>query len=56
MTPAYDHHWRWRCRLPERHGTACRVIARGRMNSIQIEFAADRVRHIVSRYAVRRNP
>ena len=45
--------WRLRCRLSERHGTACRVIARGTMNSVQIEFA-DGVRHIVSRYAIRR--
>lgn len=54
MTPAFDHHWRLRVRLPERHGTACRVVARGKMNSVQIEFAADRVRHIVSRYSIRR--
>lgn len=47
------HYWRLRCRLPERHGSACRIVATGRMNSICIEFA-DGVRHIVSRYAVRR--
>lgn len=47
------HFWRLRCRLPERHGSPLRVIARGTMNSVQIEFA-DGVRHIVSRYAIRR--
>lgn len=50
---AFDHFWRWRRNLPERHGQSCRVIARGKMNSIQIEFE-DGTRHIVSRYAVRR--
>lgn len=50
---ALTHYWRLRCRLPDRHGTPCRVIARGTMNSVQIEFA-DGVRHIVSRYSIRR--
>lgn len=49
------HYWRLRVRLPERHGQPCRVIACGTMNSILIEFA-DGVRHVVSRYAVRRLP
>ena len=48
------HYWRLRCRLPERNGQACRVLARGAMNSILIEFG-DGVRHVVSRYAVRRS-
>lgn len=47
------HFWRLRCRLPERHGTGCRVIARGTMNSVQIEFE-DGVRHIVSHFSIRR--
>jgi hypothetical protein len=46
------HYWRVRATLPDRFGQPCRVLARGRMNSICIEFA-DGVRHIVSRYAVR---
>jgi hypothetical protein len=50
----FDHVWWWRVNLPERKGQACRVIARGRMNSIWIEFESDGVNHIVSRYAVRR--
>ena len=36
-----------------RHGQPCRVVARGRMNSIQIEFARG-LNVITSRYAVRR--
>lgn len=47
------HYWRVRATLPERFKQPCRIIARGRMNSICIEFE-DGVRHIVSRYAVRR--
>ena len=26
----YDHVWHWHSRLPERKGTACRVVARSR--------------------------
>lgn len=47
------HYWRVRTTLPERFGEHCRVTARGRMNSVQVEFA-DGVRHIVSRWSVRR--
>lgn len=51
--PTLDHVWRLRCRLGDLHGNPCRILARGKMNSILIEFA-DGTRHIVSRYAVRR--
>jgi hypothetical protein len=47
------HVWRLRATLPERFGEPCRVTARGRMNSIEIQFA-DGVKHIVSRWAVRK--
>lgn len=47
------HYWRLRATLPDRYREPCWVLARGRMNSIEIQFA-DGVRHIVSRYAVRR--
>lgn len=53
ISAAFDHYWRLRARLPERHGTRCRVLARGKMNTICVEFE-DGVRHFVSRYAVRR--
>ena len=49
----FDHVWFWRSRLPERKGERCRVLARGRMNSILVEFT-DGYRTITSRYAVRR--
>lgn len=51
---AMTHVWFWRTNLPERKGEPCRVVARGRMNSVCVEFA-DGVRHIVSRYAVRKS-
>lgn len=47
------HYWFWKKWLPERHGQPCRVLARGRMNSVLVEFA-DGWRVITSRYAVRR--
>ena len=48
-----DHVWFWRVRLPERKDEPCRVVARGRKNSVLIEFA-DGLRVITSRYAVRK--
>lgn len=48
-----DHVWFWRSRLPERKGQSCRVVARGRMNSVLVEFA-DGFRVVTSRYAVRK--
>jgi hypothetical protein len=47
------HVWRLRVRLPERFGEACRVLARGTMNSCLIEFQ-DGTRHVASRFAVRK--
>lgn len=48
-----SHVWFWRKRLPERKGQACRVLVRGSMNSILVEFE-DGYRVVTSRYAVRR--
>ena len=47
------HVWFWRKRLPERRGQSCRVLARGTMNSILVEFK-DGYRVVTSRYAVRK--
>lgn len=49
----YPYVWFWRSRLPERKGLACRVLARGTMNSILVEFE-DGFRVVTSRYAVRK--
>lgn len=51
----WPHRWHWRSRLPERHGQPCRVLARGRLNSILVEFE-DGFRVVTSRFAVRRRP
>ena len=47
------HYWFWRSKLPERKGQHCRVLARGKMNSILVEFG-DGFRVVTSRWAVRR--
>ncbi len=49
-----SHVWYWRCRFPERNGDPCRVLARGALNSILVEFQ-DGFRVVTSRYAVRRS-
>lgn len=48
------HVWFWRCRLPERKGERCRVLACGSLNSVLVQFA-DGFRVVTSRYAVRRS-
>lgn len=47
------HFYRWAKYRPDWKGRACRVLARGRMNSALIEFT-DGERAVVSRFAVRR--
>jgi len=47
------HYWFWKKKLGERNRQPCRVLARGKMNSILVEFE-DGYRVITSRYAVRR--
>jgi hypothetical protein len=48
----FTHIWFWRSRLSERKGQLCKVIARGKLNSILVEFA-DGFKVVTSRYAVR---
>jgi hypothetical protein len=50
----YDQIWYWRSRLPERKGQRCRVLVRGKRNTVLVEFE-DGVRVVTSRYAVRRS-
>ena len=45
--------WFWKSRLPERKGQPCKVLVRGGMNSILVEFE-DGQRVVTSRYAVRK--
>jgi hypothetical protein len=49
----FDHIWFWRKRLPERKGQQCRILVRGSMNSILVEFE-DGFEVVTSRWAVRR--
>lgn len=49
----FDYVWYWRCRLPERKGTRCRVLVRGGKNTIAVQFE-DLEFVFTSRYAVRR--
>jgi hypothetical protein len=51
--PVFDHVWYWKSRLPERKGQLCRVVARGKLNSVWVEFE-DGFRVVTSRYAVRK--
>jgi hypothetical protein len=53
--PSFEatHRWRVRTRLPERFGQACRVLLRGRMNTVIVEFD-DGHRVATSRWNVRR--
>lgn len=49
----FDRVYRWRKYNPALYGRRCRVLARGRLNSVLVEFEGG-VRRGVSRYAVRR--
>ena len=49
----FTHTWFWKSKLPERKGQECRVVARGKMNSILVEFK-DGYKVVTSRYAVRK--
>lgn len=48
----FDHIWFWKSKLPERKGQRCRVLVRGKMNSVLVEFQ-DGYRVITSKWAVR---
>lgn len=62
-TPLPDHLYRWKtarcpfmgqkCGSHPFYRRACRVVARGRMNSVLVEFENGE-KAVVSRYAVRR--
>ena len=47
------HRWRVHTRLPDRFGQACRLLARGAMNTILVEFE-DGYRVSTSRNYVKR--
>lgn len=47
------HYWRLHCRLPERYKQHCRILVRGSLGSILIEFE-DGARYVVGWRTVRR--
>lgn len=46
--------WRVATRYPDRKGTLCRVLVRGKMNSCLVEFVNDGYRTVTSRNYVRK--
>jgi hypothetical protein len=50
----YPYIWRVKTRYPDRKGTRCRVIARGRMNTCYLEFETDKYRSFTSRNYIRK--
>lgn len=51
--PEYGFEWYWKAKLPERKGEACRILIRGGMNSVLVEFERDGYRVVTASYAVR---
>ena len=47
------HKWFWKKRLPERKNQLCRILVRGKMNSVLVEFD-DGYKVVTSWFAVRR--
>jgi len=54
-TNRYPLVWWWRARLPDRKCQACRVVVRGSLGTVLVEFP-DGFRVATSRHAVRRRP
>ena len=52
---SYNYIWFWKAKFPERKGQRCRVVKRGGMNSILVEFE-DGFQTLTSRNAVRQAP
>lgn len=53
VTTIFPYIWRVKTKFPERFGKPCRVLARGKMNSCEVEFE-DGFRAITSRNYLRR--
>lgn len=49
---SFPYIWFWLTKLPDRKGQSCRVLVRGKMNTILVEFE-DGFMTTTSRYAVR---
>ena len=53
MRMTYNYKWFWKTKLPDRKNKKCAVIARGKLNSILVEFE-DGFKVVTSRFAVRK--
>ena len=53
MSDVSTHIYRWKKWMPDRYGQRCRLLARGALNSVLVEFEDGR-RVVTSRYALRR--
>jgi hypothetical protein len=51
----FDHYWRVKTKHPDRFKKPCRVLARGKKNSILVEFE-DGFQTLTSRHYVRKIP
>ena len=49
------HTWYWKGILGNRKGQPCRIVCRGKLNNVLVEFE-DGFRVVTSRYAVRKVP
>ena len=49
----YEFVWHWHKKHGDRHGQRCRILTRGKKNSILVEFE-DGFRTVTSGYAIRR--
>lgn len=47
--------WRVSTRYPDRKGTLCKVLVRGRLNSCLVQFISDGHRTVTSRNYVRKH-
>lgn len=47
--------WRVKTRYPERKGTQCRVLIRGKLNNCLVEFVSDGYRTVTSRNYIRKS-
>lgn len=50
----FPYYWRVKTRFPERKGTSCNVLVRGKLNSCLVEFE-DGFKTVTSRNYVRRS-
>ncbi len=48
--------WRVKTRFPDRKGSLCRVLVRGKLNNCLVQFLSDGYKTVTSRNYIRKNP